>query len=220
MPTLALLALLLTGAPDGDALCRAPLAHGATATPTRSATDSLRGYWEAAIPYPRFLEQARRRVELWRRNTREGEVPGALLARARDVGGTWRLLAVSVDGCSDSVNTVPYLALLADSVPGLELRVLDPERGRPLMEARPTADGRAATPTVVLLDEGFEAAGCFIERPRPLKAWIEEKRHEVGAPTLYEGKMLWYDRDAGRSTLEEVVALLEAASAGEPICRG
>jgi hypothetical protein len=136
------------------------------------------------------------------------------------VGGTWHLLAVAVDACSDSVNTLPWLALLAEAVPGLEMRVLDPARGRALMEARPTADGRAATPTVVLLDAGFEDAGCFVERPRPLKAWIEEQRHQVGEGTLYEGKMLWYAQDAGASTVEEVVRLLESAAAGEPVCEG
>jgi hypothetical protein len=182
--------------------------------------DSLRAYWSAAVPFPDFYDGVTRRARLWERNYEEGEVPAALVARARAVGGTWHLLAVAVDACSDSVNTLPWLALLAEAVPGLEMRVLDPARGRALMEARPTADGRAATPTVVLLDAGFEDAGCFVERPRPLKAWIEEQRHQVGEGTLYEGKMLWYAQDAGASTVEEVVRLLESAAAGEPVCEG
>lgn len=213
MTALALAALLFTAAPDGGFPCAEP------GTPLPAA-DSLEAYWEAAVPFPAFYEGVSRRARLWERNYEEGTVPEALVERARAVGGTWHLLAVAVDACSDSVNTIPYLALLAEAVPGLDLRVLDPARGRALMEARPTADGRAATPTVVLLDAFFEDAGCFIERPRPLKEWIEEKEHEVGGPTLYEGKMLWYDQDAGRSTAEEVVALLEAAASGDPVCRG
>lgn len=210
MTALALAALLLASAP-GDALA---------CTASAPATDSLRAYWDEAVPFDDFYAHVERRTALWRRNYEEGQVPAALVERARAVGGTWRLLAVAVDGCSDSVNTIPWMALLAEAVPGLELRVLDPVAGRPLMEARPTADGRAATPTVVVLDEGFDDAGCFVERPRPLKEWIEEQRHIVGEGTLYEGKMLWYDQDRGRATLEEVVGLLEAAAAGEPVCQG
>lgn len=238
MTALALVALLLAAGPDGTLRCvdpGSPLATTAPRAPTAPApalgwgeiprgapasADSLEAYWDEAAPFPAFYDGVTRRARLWERNYTQGEVPPELVERARAVGGTWRLLAVAVDACSDSVNTLPYLALLAEAVPGLELRVLDPERGRALMEARPTADGRAATPTVVLLDASFEDAGCFIERPRPLKEWIEEKEHEVGGPTLYEGKMLWYDQDAGRSTLEEVVGLLEAAAAGAPVCRG
>jgi hypothetical protein len=32
--------------------------------------------------------------------------------------------------------------------------------------------------------------------------------------------MLWYAQDAGASTVEEVVRLLESAAAGEPVCEG
>ncbi len=227
--TALLLALLLGGA-AADLPCLDPGAppiplpvrsgSGPHGTDARTTDEALRAYWEAATPFPAFMETVSRRGELWARNYGEGEVPPELVARAGAVGGTWRLLAVAVDACSDSVNTIPFLALLAEAVPGLELRVLHPDQGRALMEARPTADGRAATPTVVLLDGDFEDAGCFVERPRPLKAWIEEERHQVGEGTLYEGKMLWYDRDGGASTLEEVVGLLEAAAAGEPVCVG
>lgn len=216
LPALAA-GLLMLAAPGPTPVCPTP---GAEARPVPVSDEVLRRHWEAATPFAEFFRDVTRRAALWERNYREGEVAPELVERARAVGGTWRLLAVAVDGCSDSVNTLPFLALLAERVPGLELRVLHPDAGRALMEARPTADGRAATPTIVLLDEEFDDAGCFIERPRPLKAWIEEERHQVGEGTLYEGKMLWYDRDGGRSTVEEVVGLLEAAAAGEPVCRG
>lgn len=218
-----LLAALLWGAP-ADARCL-PGPDALTGPPTAvsAPTDSLHSYWEEALPFARFYAEVEARAALWERNYTGGEVPEALLERARSAigAGPFRLLAVAVDGCSDSVNTLPYLALLADDVTGLELRVLEPAAGRSLMEARPTADGRAATPTVILLDESFDDAGCFVERPRPLKEWIAEQEAAPASNRgVYEGKMRWYDEDAGRSTLEEVVGLMESAAAGNPVCRG
>jgi len=188
---------------------------------TPVAGDSLRARWDAATPFGRFLAGVDRRAEFWKGNWEMADVPADLLARARAVGGEWRLLAAAIDGCSDSVSTLPWMGRLAEALPNVELRVLHPDRGgQALMEARPTADGRAATPTVVLLDADFRDAGCFVERPAPLKRWIADARYEEEGLGMYEGKMAWYDRDAGRSTLEEVVALMEAAAAGRPICEG
>ena len=67
--------------------------------------------------------------------------------------------------CSDSVNTIPFLAQLVAQVPQLDMRVISPTQGRQLMETRRTPDGRGATPTVIILDESGAEAGCWIERP-------------------------------------------------------
>jgi len=188
---------------------------------TPAAGDSLRARWDAATPFGRFLAGVDRRAELWESNWQKARVPADLLERAQAVGGEWHLLAAAVDGCSDSVSTLPWMGRLAEALPNAELRVLHPDRGgQALMEARPTADGRAATPTVVLLDADFGDAGCFVERPGPLKEWIADERYEEEGLGMYEGKMAWYEQDAGRSTLEEVVALMEAAAGGRPICEG
>ncbi len=182
--------------------------------------DGLRVMFEGGVTYAAFLEAARRRRELWLSNTERAEVPADLLARARAVGGTWYLLVVAVDGCSDSVNTIPYVARLADLVEGLELRIVDSEVGRPVMMGHPTRDDRAATPTVLLLGADWREAGCFIERPDPLQTWYQANKTSLDGDELFERKMAWYDEDAGASTVREVVAILEAAAAGTPICRG
>lgn len=232
MTVLALAALILTAAagPPAPAAAPGPLPADRTdravvcidaAPALPPAGDSLRARWNDATPFDRFLEGVDRRAELWERNWGKAGVPSDLLERARAVGGSWRLLAAAVDGCSDSVSTLPWMGRLAEALPNVELRVLHPDRGgQALMDGRPTADGRAATPTVVLLAADFRDAGCFVERPAPLKRWIADERYEEEGLGMYEGKMAWYDRDAGRSTLEEVVALMEAAAAGQPICEG
>ena len=187
---------------------------------SRAGTDSsYQRIFESGIPFATFLERAERRKEQWATNYRIGAVPDALLTRARAVMGTWKVLVVAVDGCSDSVNTVPYIARLFEALPGVELRVVDSEVGKSIMESHRTPDGRAATPTVLLLDASFQERGCFIERPGLLRQLMSDQREKSGEGGLFEGKMKWYDDDKGAHTVEEMVAILEAAGRGESICR-
>lgn len=183
-----------------------------------TATDELRTAYESGQTFADFLAAAADRRALWHQNYGNGEVPGDLVARARAIGGRWHILAIAVDGCSDSVNTIPYVALLTEAVPGLEMRIIDSTAGRAFMEARPTPDGRGATPTLVILDESFADAGCWIERPSPLQAWALGEGAEMPRGDFMRLKMSWYREDAGHTTVEEVVSILEAASRGEHVC--
>jgi hypothetical protein len=119
---------------------------------------------------------------------------------------------VAVDSCSDSVNTIPYIARLVQRVEGLEMHIVPPDEGQLLMDLYRTPDGRGATPTVVVLDEDFEVVGTWIERPSPLQDWW------VGHPEIRisekaRRKQGWYDWDEGYTTYAEIVGLLEAADA-------
>jgi hypothetical protein len=84
--------------------------------------------------------------------------------------------------------------------------------GRWVMERYRTPDGRAATPTVVLLNPAGEPVGCFIERPAGLRQAIA-----AGGRTM-EILTEWRKQDAGRSTVLEIVELLEAAAQGAGRC--
>jgi hypothetical protein len=178
---------------------------------------SYQRLFDGGVTFAAFLERAERRKEQWNRNYSGAVVPDALVARARAVAGPWRLLVVAVDGCSDSVNTIPYVARLAD-LAGVEVRVIDDAAGRAVMDSHKTPDGRGATPTVILLDGRFEERGCFIERPAALRQWMDDHKAQHGDRGLFDGKMKWYDDDKGQRTIEEIVSMIEAAGAGGKVC--
>lgn len=211
--TLALASLLTLGSGPGSLVV-------CDDSPGGRSDDGLREMYEGGRSYTEFLSHAERRVELWHGNSDGSEaIDMTLVERARAVSGTWRFLAVAVDSCSDSVSTIPYLARLVSMVDGLDMRIVDSTVGRSIMESHPTPDGRAATPTVLLLDADYEEAGCFIERPPKLQRWILEKDGTLSSQDVYEQKMEWYATDAGQDTLEAFVAMLESAGAGSTICR-
>lgn len=173
-------------------------------------TDSLAALHTRGRTYPAFLAGAERRKEMWQSNTAWGQVDPALLARGRALAGPVRLLVVLEDGCSDSANTIPYLATFADSLGGvLDIRLVNSTEGKWVMERHRTADGRAATPTVVLLDAEGNDAGCWVERPAALAKWMNENRSKMSGQELMDGKFSWYNTDRGKATVAEILDMIE-----------
>lgn len=196
----------LTPPPAGAAESVAP--------PVVHADSTTRALFERGVPYADFLAKAERRKALWERNSTWATPPDALVARARATGTGWKLLAVAVDGCSDSVNTIPYIARLVALLPGVELRIIGSDIGRAIMEAHKTPDGRGATPTVLLLDANYTERGAFIERPVELQTWMLAQKGVLSESEATARKMVWYDEDKGAKTLAEIVGLMERAAGG------
>jgi hypothetical protein len=218
-PVLARLSLCLLVSLGADAPARAQAPPAAVSAEASAPLDPtlLEALYAQGRAFDVFLEAATARREQWVSNYEHGRVPDDLAARARGVAGAWRLLVVAVDACSDSVGTLPYLARLAEAVDTLDLRVVDPKAGKAVMEARRSPDGRATTPTVVLLDAEGRERGCFVEQPAGVQSWWlavpREQQRE-----LLQKKMDWYAADAGTSTVREVVEMLEATAAGRTLC--
>ncbi len=168
--------------------------------------------------FSEFLAAAKARREGWLRMADSARVDEALLARARAVGGTWHLLVIAVDACGDSMNSVPYLAKLAEQVPGLDLRIVLPARGRSVQESHKSLDGRNATPTIVLLDAEGRDVGCIVELPSEIRTWATSVRPAVSSDSLHAGIRAFYARDRGRGITTEAVEMLEWAKAGAVLC--
>ncbi|MDH5642958.1 MAG: thioredoxin family protein [Gemmatimonadota bacterium] len=178
----------------------------------------LRELFEGGMSFETFTEAATRRKDQWVAHYENAVVPADILARVEAVEGEWYLLAVAEDWCSDSVNTIPYIARLADDATNLSLSIIRSEEGREIMDSHPTPDGRGATPTVLVLNSEFELVGCFIERPRELQEWALPALDSLEREVFMEQKQSWYDEDAGKSTLAEIAGVMEAAAGGEMVC--
>ena len=195
------------------------VATAATPLPALASADStLLMIFGKGETFAEFVAKATARRDGWLRLQRDAVVRPALLERARAVGGAWQLLVVARDGCGDSMNSVPYAARLADSVPGLSLRIVSPTDGQAAATNHRTADGRMATPTFILLDSAGNDAGCLVELPAPLRQWTNANRGTVSDDSLHAYRQTFYTKDSGVSVTTELVELLEAARAGTPSC--
>ena len=195
-------ALLLAAAAAAPAQQSAVAAVGPTAAQR----------YAAAASYSHFvLADTARHVE-WTRNYEQAATTVAGLApRVRAVRGHWHLLVVAEPWCNDALNSVPYLARLAELNPAIEIRLLRKSEAPELLAAHPF-EGRDATPLVLLLDDHFVERGAWIERPVPLRELIKSKEGRVCEDTLKEAVREWRSADAGRTVVDEVLAMVERAA--------
>lgn len=181
--------------------------------------DTLLALHASGQSFQAFLAEATQRRETWVANAAAAlQVDPALVARADMVAGRWLVLVVAVDSCSDSVHTVPWIAGLVQPLERVDLKVVLPGPGKPAMEAHRTPDGRAATPTILLLDESGAVRGCIIERPQALIDWLAAPPDSIKDQSTYQRKMAWYAANEGKAIAAEFVAMLEAAGRGERQC--
>ncbi|MEO8076105.1 MAG: hypothetical protein ABI818_07235, partial [Acidobacteriota bacterium] len=75
-----------------------------------------------------------------------------------------------------------------------------------------TPDGRAATPTIVVLGPDGRVIGSLTERPAALRAWVDQQNAGAAgassAQGLHERTMKWYAEDAGQATVAEIAEIL------------
>lgn len=167
------------------------------------------GLYAKGVRFPDFLENARARRDEWRVHYNDATVAPDLITRMRALPEKRRLLVVTEDWCSDSANTVPYIARLVDGAPErLDMRLINSQLGTPLMEAHRTPDGRAATPTVVVLGADGHVIGTWTERPPSIQTWFLEKQKTTMQKPLHDELLEWYANDAGKTTVAGIADIL------------
>lgn len=178
-----------------------------------ASTPSPAQRFATAATFQQFVQSDTTRQLEWTRNHESAARSVAHVAsRVRALKGKWRILVVAESWCNDAVNSIPYLARLAEENPSIELRILRKAVAAEL-PATHLLDGRDATPLVLLYDEHFVERGAWIERPAPLRQLIASKEGRVCEETLKETVRAWRTADDGRTVLEEVLTLLERSAA-------
>ena len=161
------------------------------------------------LTFAAFVESAGSRADSWRRKSIDAAIGEDSIARVRALPAQRRMLVIAEATCSDSVATLPYLAKLVEQSQGkLDLRVVNSTTGRAVMEAHRTPDGRAATPTIVVLGVDGEIVGAWSERPAALQTWYIDQKSVLSRAELMAQKTNWYAEDGGKSAIAEVVAIL------------
>jgi protein SCO1/2 len=200
----------------GLSLLLALTALSLPAAQTAATEIDYAGLYAKGVTFEEFVNAATARKSQWQQNYERAEPSRDVREGVRLKDLPWRILVVATASCSDSVNTIPYLAKLVNASEGkLQLRIVEPSIGRPVMEAWRTPDGRAATPTVVLMRTGRPYVRGWSERPAELQTWYLEKRNVLDRADLAAQKQKWYDDDAGRKTLDEIVAMMIPGTSGE-----
>jgi hypothetical protein len=165
--------------------------------------------YRAGLTFADFLESAEANAELWKDIYRRATVSDEAVRRARRFIGKVCLLVVSADWCGDAVNTVPYIARLADDA-GLDLRIIDRDAHPHVIDAHLTRGARSI-PVAILLDRSHREMNWWGPRPTVLQQWFQEQGKQLPGGERYRELRRWYATDRGHSTVDEIVRMLEHA---------
>ena len=168
----------------------------------------FRTLWGDALTYEGFLATSTKHKGLWEGIYGIARLP-VWATSALPAGVERKLLVIAEDWCGDASSTVPVLAKLAATVPGLELRVILRDQHPEVMDLYLT-NGSRSIPIVIALDEQFRELGHWGPRPRELQAWVMANRLTVPKAELYPQVRQWYARDHGETTLREVLGVAVA----------
>ena len=177
----------------------------------RMADPTLRERYLAASTFEEFVAAAQVNQELWRAVAKGVRLPDGAVERAAAAGREWHLLVLNEDWCGDAVNTVPVLARLAADAPNLDLRVLGRDANPDLMDAHLT-NGARSIPVAILLDADYRERAWWGPRPAALQRWVMSDGRALDKSERYREVRKWYARDRGKSTVDEVLALIEKAA--------
>jgi hypothetical protein len=160
--------------------------------------------WEQALTFKAFVTSCRpEHCGLWEGVYKLARVPLWALSAVPE-GAKRKLLVIAEDWCGDASNTVPIVAKFAESVPGLELRIILRDTNPEVMDQYLT-NGARSIPIVIVLDEEFQELGHWGPRPSELQAWVMANRGTTPKAELYPQVRKWYARDSGETTLREVL---------------
>ena len=173
--------------------------------------------WEKGQTMDDFLPTAVENEGVWNSNWKRAKVPEDLAARASGVAGSWKLLVLSADWCGDAANSMPIVARLAEQTDGLEFRLLERDDNLDLMDEHLTGGTARSIPVVILLDGDGKERGWWGSRPADLQAWVKTAGMEMEKDARYKEVRKWYARDRGRTTLSEIVSMIERAAGGSSI---
>ena len=158
--------------------------------------------------FAEFLARPIKDHELWVALYKRVTIPIEISARVEALGGHWHLLVLSEDWCGDSVNIVPIVAKLAESVSNVDMRILPRDENLDIMDSHLTGKSRSI-PIVILLNQKFQECGWWGPRPRELQKWVMEKGMQLPKDKRYHEVRTFYARDRGLTTMREMVEMLE-----------
>lgn len=153
--------------------------------------------------------------ELWVALYKRVTIPIEISARVEALGGHWHLLVLSEDWCGDTINIVPLVAKLTESVSNMDMRILARDENLDIMDSHLTGTSRSI-PIVILLNQKFQECGWWGPRPRALQKWVMEKGMLLPSDERYREIRTFYARDHGLTTMSELVEMLEECCRKSP----
>ncbi len=121
---------------------------------------------------------------------------------------TWLVLTES--WCGDASQTIPVMNKFAELNESIQLRVVLRDENLALMDAFLYNGGRSIPKLIVYDTETEKILGDWGPRPTKATKLVDDYKEEHGilTPEFKQDLQIWYNKDKGQDTAEDLVALL------------
>ncbi len=123
----------------------------------------------------------------------------------------WTWYLITEGWCGDSSQNAPIIALIAESSPNIDLKLLLRDENPELMDNYLTNGGRAVPKLICIDNETDEVLGTWGPRPQRIQdlvATFKKENPEAEKPEFAKNLHLWYGRDKSQSLQDEFTLLI------------
>lgn len=142
---------------------------------------------------------------------KRGKIDEELTALIKKISSEQVWLVITEGWCGDAAQILPFVSKMAELNDSIELKLILRDQHPEVMDGFLT-DGSRSIPKVVILDkESLEVLGSWGPRPKVAHTDYMQKRADVNYENskAAEDLHLWYARDKGKTTQEELKELLQ-----------
>src|SRR5690606_21595387 len=180
----------------------------------RTGMTVTREQFDAGYTWDEWLEVLGDGGGRWRERFEAARL-GELRAEYQAIPTPRHVLCIVDEDGVDSLGSVPYIARACDQAGvtgGVELRLVPASRHPELLQQYLTG-GRGLTPVCLVFDRDWVQIGRWGPRPEPAEQLAKRRAGAVPGEALARELELWYENDAGRTTIREFLEVLR----GKPV---
>lgn len=122
---------------------------------------------------------------------------------------TWLVLTES--WCGDAAHVIPVINKVAELNENIDLRLILRDENPDLMNAFLTNGGKAIPKLIAIDNESGNVLNTFGPRPSVATKLVNDYKEEHGTltPEFKQDLQVWYNKDKGQSTIEDLVELIK-----------
>ncbi len=177
---------------------------------------TLKDYFDNGVSFADMAAASAEHGALFVAQRSRAVVPDDLLARTQAIAAPLHLLVISEDWCIDSQSSLGAITALTERAGNVDLRIVGRDANPELIDAHLTNGTARSVPVVIVLDADYAELTWWGPRPAPLQQRVATDWKAMEKPERNKEIRRWYAIDKGRTTLTEIVDLMEHVAADQP----
>ena len=159
---------------------------------------------ETLIAYTKLND---RRMKRWDKTLK---IPLTFEEKIKSVNTKITWLVITESWCGDAAHVLPVMNKISEMNENINFKVVLRDENEALMNQFLT-NGNKSIPKLIMIDNRTNnVVSTYGSRPNVVTKLVNDFKNEHGSltPEFKEGLQLWYNKDKGQSTLEDLTQLL------------